>query len=261
MSHRLCQLLVLIVIISGSSLAEAQIATNRKIEQVLKEKTTLEFEEQEFSAVINEIKDQHKINVSVHQSAKDAGLGPDDLVSINVTGVSLNTAMTLFLETYECTYIVDDEFFQIMTIDEADGRILLKSYDCRNLIKVLKKKNIETVYYNGKPTNYPVESNGKKGTKLVKVDDVAQKSDKTKTTQAKDQNYFVHEKTLEPGQHLAHVIQKMSDSKSWLSNGGKGTITEINGILFIKQTGYQHKQVKKILETLEFDLLNYKFSK
>ena len=109
-------------------------ANDEEILKALDDETTLEFEEQEFSAVINEIKDKHKINISVHQSAKDAGLGPDDLVSINMTGVTLRSALRLFLENYEATYVVKDEFLQIMTKDEAQNHLVTNVYNVGDLV-------------------------------------------------------------------------------------------------------------------------------
>ena len=238
----------------GSATTDAQtVIQNRKIETQLNVATTLEFEETEFSTVLHEIKDKHKINISVHQSAIDAGLGNDDLVTINMSGGSLRSALVLFLDKFECTYVVKDGFLQLMTKDESERYIMVKSYDCRKLLEHFKAKTVETVYYNGKPTDLPKGAVPLKDRKYVSEGkSVLNKQEKENETH----QYFVHRQNLTSGQHLAHVIQKMCTSNLWSGPGEKGTITEVNGRLFIKQTTRGHQEIEQILELLKADLVS-----
>ncbi len=230
------------------------IIQDRAVEKRLSEKTQLEFEETEFLTVINEIRDDHKVNISVHQSAKDAGLDDADLVTINIAGVSLKSALTLFLDQYDCTYLVKDGFLQIMTKDESSQIMRVKSYDCRELVKLIDAKTIETVYFNGKPQNSSErKSIARSG--LVVVDNTkTDKDQKAKNDENRSGQYLLHKQRLSPSENLAHVIMQMTGRKSWSKYGGSGSIVDVNGWIMIRHHGDMHHEVEKIIELLKLDL-------
>ncbi len=107
---------------------------DEKILRALEEPTDLDFADTEFSNVIADINDRHKIQIFLDQSAIDAGLGEDDLVTIRFSGVTLRSALRLFLKRYDCTYVVKDEVLQIMTTDEAQNHLVTNVYNVGDLV-------------------------------------------------------------------------------------------------------------------------------
>jgi hypothetical protein len=64
----------------------------------------------------------------------DAGLGPDESVTINLHGISLRSALSHLLRQLNLTYIIRDELLLITTQIEAEEHLVVKVYPVADLV-------------------------------------------------------------------------------------------------------------------------------
>nr|ABX10569.1 hypothetical secreted protein [uncultured planctomycete 5H12] len=92
---------------------------DEKILRALNEPFDAEYDETPFIEVMDELRDNYKINVVLDQSAKDDSLTEDDPITFKVTGIRLKNALRLMLKEKNATFIVRDETLQIISLDVA----------------------------------------------------------------------------------------------------------------------------------------------
>ncbi len=110
---------------------------NDKVEKALNEMTDIDFVETEFSNVISEWTDRHQVRFHVRQSARDSGLGEDELVTLRFSGVRFRTALKSFLEENDCAYAVVDGMLVIA--EENDCPMAVRTFDCNQILANLTK--------------------------------------------------------------------------------------------------------------------------
>lgn len=204
---------------------------DRDIERILREKTQLRFEQQIFSSVLNDIRDKHKINIIVRDSAKKVGLNQDDLVNLEVKDTTLHTALTMLLDQYECGYVIRNGFLQIMTKKESYQISRIKNYDCRELIKHLSESQSSA----SQPANKQTSAQSDKKISIKS----AAKNDSSES---------------KAGKKLVDAIVQMTGQKEWSQFGGKGAIVELNGWLLVRQHEVKHREVEKVIQLLKSEL-------
>jgi hypothetical protein len=64
---------------------------------------------------------------------KDAGLTPDEQITIQVANVSLRSALRLLLKQKQLTYIIRDEVLIVTTPEEAKSELTTCVYDVRDI--------------------------------------------------------------------------------------------------------------------------------
>ena len=92
------------------------------VERELDQLTQMDYVETELSDVFAEIRDRHKIQFVLAESAIDAGLGRDELVTFQFSKVRLRTALKMFLAKYDSTYTIVDGLVVIASEDDAPVR-------------------------------------------------------------------------------------------------------------------------------------------
>ncbi len=105
---------------------------DEKILRALNEPFDAEYDETPFIEVMDELRDNYKINVVLDQSAKDDSLTEDEPVTFKVTGIRLKNALRLMLKEKNATFIVRDETLQVISLDVASD----PEYFVRNVYNV-----------------------------------------------------------------------------------------------------------------------------
>ena len=245
---------------------QASIEAQEKIvERKLETVATLDFEDTEFSSVVDFLDKKHDLKVQLHQSAIDAGLGMDDLVTMNFNATRLSTALDMFLEKYDATFTIKDNCLILLSTDEAQNHLRIKVYDCRKLLAEIKprKQPVSAGFGGG---GFPgTLSPGKSGGVFnVKQDDQKKEEQPKKAEQTQPQTNQVNGpnqtktppkhpelRTYTPSEQLIDLIIESVDPDHWEENGGMGTIREINGIVVVAQTESTHRKVNRLLDSLE----------
>ena len=80
----------------------------------------LSYEETPWSEIEDELEAQYGINIILTSSAEDDSLGPDEPVTVNLTGIRLKNALRIMLEAKNATFVVQDEVLKIISLDDAE---------------------------------------------------------------------------------------------------------------------------------------------
>ncbi len=112
-------------------------ATNR-ILQILAaplKSTGLDFTQEPLENVVNFLQNEYEIPIQLDLPAlEDAGLTPDEHVTLQVTNVSLRSALRLLLKQKQLTYVIRDEVMIITTPEEAESELVVCVYDVRDIL-------------------------------------------------------------------------------------------------------------------------------
>ena len=122
-----------------AAIFESQRIRNDKTEAALDMETSLDFTDSEFSNAKAEIEDRHQITIYVHASAVDAGLGPDDLVTLQFNRIRLRTALEVFLEKYDCSFVVKDGM--LVFASSSDCPLAVRTFDASRVLELMSSKN------------------------------------------------------------------------------------------------------------------------
>lgn len=94
----------------------------------------MEYNGAALSQVVATLQDDYQIPIQLDVPAlEDAGIGPDEPVSINLRNISLRSALRLLLKQVQLTYVIQDEVLIITTPEEAESHLIVCVYDVRDL--------------------------------------------------------------------------------------------------------------------------------
>jgi hypothetical protein len=95
--------------------------------------TGLDFVETPLEQVVNQLQDQYGISIQLDVLAlQDAGLNPQEPVTVSVHNISLKSALRLMLQPHHLTHIVQDEVLKITTPEQAETCLVTCVYDVRD---------------------------------------------------------------------------------------------------------------------------------
>ena len=103
--------------------------------------TQMEFSDTPLTDVIGFLADYHSQKVGHeftirldHKALNDAGIAPDQPITMNLKGISLRSALNLLLKELNLTWIIDNEVLLITTPEEAENRLTTKVFDVADLV-------------------------------------------------------------------------------------------------------------------------------
>ena len=247
-----------------------------KVEEAFKHIANLNYDETPWAEVEEELELRTGLNFLLSSSAEDDSLSQDTPITINLTGIPLNKALSLMLETNNATYFIDDGVVVIISLEDAEDVkwFRLKMYDCRELVAVLpksRKKVPRPVLVRGNgaggggvfsvPRGLPTPAQqGKTGDSKSKKDgpDVSVLLDKKLNNILSLMKSNLEKDLAEPTseQTLVNLVLSMVQPDSWHSCGqGLGSIEAVNGILVVSQKEEVHQEIDKLLADLEANIL------
>ena len=95
----------------------------------------LDFVDEPLENVFRFLQTEYEIPIQLDLPAlEDAGLTPDEKVTIEIRGVSLRSGLRLLLKQKQLTYVVRDEVLIITTPEEAESELVTCVYDVRDLL-------------------------------------------------------------------------------------------------------------------------------
>jgi tetratricopeptide (TPR) repeat protein len=97
----------------------------RKIEDALKQPTTIEFVDTKFKDIIDYLMDLHHIEIQLDAAAlKDGGFDENTEITKILKGISLRSALKLLLDDLKLTYVIHNEVLLITTPERAESEEL-----------------------------------------------------------------------------------------------------------------------------------------
>ncbi|MEK6237203.1 MAG: tetratricopeptide repeat protein, partial [Planctomycetales bacterium] len=111
----------------------------------MKRKVSLEFEETPLTDVAEYLASELGIPIKLNQRAlDDAGIAPDSLVSLELSGIPFESALRLMLDPLNCTTLIRDDVLLITTQTEAEEDLSIRIYKVGELVKFVEQG--ETYY-------------------------------------------------------------------------------------------------------------------
>ncbi len=107
----------------------------RRIRAALDQTTELEFLDAPLADVRDYLADRHNIDIVFDKDALDAeGITPDTPVSLQLSGITLRSALRIMLKQLGLTYVIQNEVLNITTIAEAETILIPKVYPVADLV-------------------------------------------------------------------------------------------------------------------------------
>lgn len=106
----------------------------RKIESALQENTEVSFTDQPLNDALNYLKEHHRIEIIIDESAlADEGISSDQSVNVVLSGVKLESVLNTMLEPLQLEYMIKNEVMFITTRDRAAETFDTRVYNLRLL--------------------------------------------------------------------------------------------------------------------------------
>jgi hypothetical protein len=112
-----------------------QIEREKEIQQALEKQISLHFEDARLIDVIKHIASSSNISfVLDHMGLEEEGLTSDTIVSIDLDGIRLKSALSNLLKPRRLDYIIEDEVLKITSKNRAQGPMNTVTYPVGNLL-------------------------------------------------------------------------------------------------------------------------------
>lgn len=113
----------------GSSPAE------RKIYDALDNQTSVSFRDTPMHDVLSFMQQQHQINLVIDRSSiEQAGIARDQVVSLELSGIRLRTALRIILSEFKLDFVVRDDALFVTSALRAEQWLTTRTYPVRDLI-------------------------------------------------------------------------------------------------------------------------------
>jgi hypothetical protein len=88
-----------------------------------------------FSDVIKDIAKNHEITIVLDpEGMTEADVTPDQLITLNLKGISLRSVLRILLGPLHLTYVIKDEVLQITSEEKASEQLVTKVYPVGDLV-------------------------------------------------------------------------------------------------------------------------------
>jgi hypothetical protein len=121
-------------VVISDAWARAERPTEKKIREELAKLTSFEFNETPLREVIKYLNELHGINIEVNRKKlEDIGVTLDSPVTQVVKGVSLASALNLWLDEAGMTYVIKNEVLLFTSVEDAQRASTPRIYDLTGL--------------------------------------------------------------------------------------------------------------------------------
>ncbi|MHB8974908.1 MAG: hypothetical protein ACYC3X_31380 [Pirellulaceae bacterium] len=120
-----------------------------KIKAALGARADVDFRDTPLRQAAADIADRHQINVMLddRRTLEEVSVDPETPVTLHLSGVSLESSLTLMLRPLQLTWVVYEGTLLITTPEEAEQILITKVYDVGDLVKYQDKDGKEWADY------------------------------------------------------------------------------------------------------------------
>jgi hypothetical protein len=238
-----------------------------RIEGELSKTTSVDFVESPLKDVVTFLGEHHHIPIVLSaKKLEEASISPDTPVTKTLRGIQLRSALNLILKDLELTYVIRDEVLQITTPEDAESQLVIRVYDCRDLLAMPEphapaRTSPESGPLSppaGKPISGPWENLWREPT--TPRSGGAGMDDPGTNRHGRIIGVIgggVQPKHREPQtelerrtDQLIEVITATVVPDSWHDVGGPASICAYNGLFTVSQTDNAHRQAEHLLDML-----------
>jgi len=226
-----------------------------KIEESLGEKVSLHYQDKPLTEVIRQIALDHEINITMKtRDIESSGLSVTQLVSIDVDGITLRSALNLLLEQAGgLVYSIENETLNITNQLEQETKFINVAYNVADLVVPVGIRNPANVgqYGNSVPGSERAPSANGNGFYQVN-DDLAVSIGGNGRPSANGTGSGSQSVSNADFSGLVNLITTTVEPGTWDVDGGQGTIGQEENTLslVIRQTSAVHEQIADLLTQL-----------
>ncbi len=248
--------------------------------QELERLRSIDYHDMRFGDILEQLAEQTGLRFELHETAIDSNLDIDTPYSKTIQSTRLATILDLLLEPFQCTYSIKDGIVMIVGKDYANENPDMEVLNCQVLLASIQPQQ---EFFDGNPPSAPkapqpkLEGGGLGGVVFAIPIPQAQGDPIQQVTQqekepavevevladdaspgsasvdegggaSKPISYY---RTIEPRERLVNLIRDTIDRDSWKENGNHASIIELNGLLVIRQTAHNIREIRILLERLE----------
>jgi len=226
-----------------ASAKKSQQSAADRIESELSKETSIDVVEQPLRDVMLMLAEKHSIPIVLSQKKLDEASVPSDTpVTKTLRGIQLRSALKLILKDLELTYVIRDEVLQITTPEDAESQLVIRVYDCRDLLAMQAPAGADKFV----PRARAGQRGGGPGLRGGLGGPGGKAAD---SAEEKDRERPVSEHDLR-AERLMNIIMTSVKADSWDEVGGPGSISEYNGLIVVTQTDEVHETVERVFDML-----------
>jgi hypothetical protein len=215
---------------AGADLEKAHELIRKKLSQ----KVSVLCPEIELGRVLEMMSEKLKVSIMVDPvGLEESGVTRDQILSVQHEHMSARASLRLMLKPLALTYVIEDETLKITSQDIAAKSMLVKVYDCRDLLTLIPQVEDSSQLRGGLGGSFG--GGGSCGTTAEAA------SEKSPAEEPKAKEYVPN------GYALSDTLLAMVDPDSWIDNGGTAGIESFAGLLIIRQTEENHEKIERIL--------------
>jgi hypothetical protein len=234
--------------------ATAQSMTDR-IEAELNNHTNVDLVDMPLKDVAVFLSDTHGIPIVLSKKKlEEASVTPDTPVTLTLRGVTLRSVLRLILKEQELTYVLRDEVLQITTPEDAESQLLIRVYDCRDLLAMAAPDVPKATPQRGpaapsQDASTPAPSASPAGGGIA----AAGSESETPASRGPSQGRVQRGPQTELDKRTDAIVELVTGTvkpDSWDDVGGPGAIDAYNGLFVVSQTSEVHEQVERLFDML-----------
>ncbi|MEZ6093927.1 MAG: hypothetical protein R3C03_06770 [Pirellulaceae bacterium] len=214
------------------------------------------YEEVEFAEVIADVKDTFGIQIRVDHSAMEDELDIDTLISFSSSDLTLGTALQELLAPHNATYIVDDGYLKIISMDVAGDAVyhIQRTYDCKQILAGIptpsgsqEQQLTQGQSSAGGGGGLFNRSSGNSGAEMEKQDAAIATSALACPPASKTELELKQEQ-------LKKVLQSCVAPGDWMETSGEGSIEFLGNVMIVSQHTRGHEQLKDLLDQISMQM-------
>jgi general secretion pathway protein D len=173
---------------------------------------------------------------------EEASISSDTPITKNLKQVRLRTLLELMLKDLELTFVENDGLLVITTPEDAESRLDVRVYDCRDLLAMPAPQVPSAADRQpSRPAPMPASNAETPAARVEGCGSIAGGMSRRRVPETE-----LERRTEE----LAVLVTSSVRPDSWDDYGGPGNIRGFNGLFVVSQTRDVHEQVERVLDML-----------
>ncbi len=226
-----------------TAVVEKKGANQTDIQEVMNRRFDLDMVEMPLKDVIQYLQRETGIQFVLSlKKLEEASISSDTPITKNLKKVRLRTLLELMLKDLELTYIEKDGLLVITTPEDAESKLDVRVYDCRDLLAMPAPQVPPAADRQpSRPAPMPASNAETPAARVEGCGSIAGGMSRRRVPETE-----LERRTEE----LAVLVTSSVRQDSWDDYGGPGNIRGFNGLFVISQTRDVHEQVERVLDML-----------
>jgi hypothetical protein len=246
--------LVISGVLSSSTIAAEKtsgtvsaVPTQPTLQEKLNQRIDLQVVEAPLKDVFELLRENSGIQfILLTKKLEEASVSPDTPVTKNLKQVRLSTLLELMLKDLELTYVEKDGLLLITTPEDAESKLEIRVYDCRDLLAMPAPQVPSSPTDRRPPQPMPPQAS-----EAGVAAGTRQRGGSIGGSVDANPRRRIPETELERRtDQLTDLITSSVQSDSWDDVGGPGSITSYNGLYVVAQTMRVQNHVEQLLNLL-----------